>query len=96
MSRKTCSQFERKFSLTRENILGDLEWAFQMAIETGNMSAAIRAKELQGKEMGLFITSTTGKANQKKLKDLTKVELLELLKEVESLCGAERKKKGKN
>ena len=38
----------------REKLLKDLEETYMHAIEKGNYSAALKAKELIGKEMGLF------------------------------------------
>lgn len=38
----------------RHKILADLEQIFQEALTTGNYPAALKAKELQGKELGLF------------------------------------------
>lgn len=38
----------------REKLLKDLEETYMRAIEKGNYSAALKAKELIGKEIGLF------------------------------------------
>ena len=49
----------------RDKLLKDLEETYMLAIEKGNYSAALKAKELIGKEMGLF----EGKTKKKSKKD---------------------------
>ena len=49
----------------RDNLLKDLEETYMRAIEKGNYTAALKAKELIGKEMGLF----KGKGKKKPKKD---------------------------
>ena len=72
---------KRKKSLpkptSREKILKDLEAMYEAAFMSKNFSVALRAIELQGKELGLFYEKK--KEYQKSLDEMTEEELLALL-----------------
>jgi hypothetical protein len=66
---------------SRLDILADMEQIFQLAMATGKLSVALRAKELIGKEMGLFLPAS--QRAKIKLNELSDEELMEALDEVE-------------
>jgi len=65
----------------REKFIEDLEITFQAALEGKNFPAAVKAKELQAKELGFFGTEATKKIA---LKDLRSEDLERLLIEIEA------------
>ena len=65
----------------REKFLEDLEVTFQAALAGKNFPAAVKAKELQAKELGFFNMENRNKVS---LKDLGIEGLQRLLKDVES------------
>ncbi|HBN21935.1 MAG TPA: hypothetical protein DD412_01700 [Holosporales bacterium] len=65
----------------REKFIEDLELTFQAALEGKNLPAAVKAKELQAKELGFFGIEATKKLS---LKDLKPQDLQDLLAEIES------------
>lgn len=65
----------------RKKFLEDLEMIFQAALEGKNFPAAVKAKELQAKELGFFSTEDLKKLS---LKDLNNAALQRLLKEIEA------------
>jgi len=69
--------------LTRTDLIQDLEVIFQNALRDCNYTAAIRAKELQGKYSGLM--------HQKKkisLKDMTEEDILLLIDEAKNIINS--------
>jgi len=65
----------------RLDILANMEQIFQLAMATGKLSVALRAKELIGKEMGLFLPAS--QRAKIKLNELSDEELMEALDEAE-------------
>lgn len=65
----------------RQKFLEDLELIFQAALAGKNFPAAVKAKELQGKELGFFSGETVKKIA---LKDLGLEGIEGLLKEIEA------------
>jgi hypothetical protein len=65
----------------RLDILADMEKIFQLAMAAGKLSVALKAKELIGKEMGLFLPPS--QRAKIKLNELSDEELMEALEEAE-------------
>ena len=65
----------------REKFIEDLELTFQAALAGKNFPAAVKAKELQAKELGFFGADSSKKLS---LKDLKPQDLKSLLAEIES------------
>ncbi len=65
----------------REKFIDDLELTFQAALAGKNFPAAVKAKELQAKELGFFDTESSKKPS---LKNLTAQDIQSLLTEIES------------
>lgn len=70
----------------RKRILKDLETTFQGAVDGGKYLAAIRAKELQGRELGLFadkkVKSGKHEGAQELFQDLSDAALKKLAQEL--------------
>lgn len=80
----------------REKLLKDLEETYMRAIEKGNFTAALKAKELIGKEMGLFETEKKKKSKKdphqldfKKLSDANIQNLISILQKAISEIESE-------
>jgi len=80
----------------REKLLKDLEETYMRAIEKGNFTAALKAKELIGKEMGLFEAPAKKKSKKdshqldfKKLSDADIQNLISVLQKAISEMEAE-------
>jgi hypothetical protein len=71
--RETCFQID-----SREKFLKDLEAIYEAALASKNLAVAIRAIELRGKELGLL--NGKKKVSQKSLQEMSREELLDLLK----------------
>ncbi len=67
--------------ISSTNILKDIEGVYSAAMEKGNFTAALRAKELLGRERGLFSTS---KKKTFSLTDLSEEDLNRLIQEIEA------------
>lgn len=63
------------------DILRDIEEVYASAMEKGNFTAALRAKELLGRECGLFSVSKKKKFS---LSDLSEEDLNHLIQELET------------
>lgn len=79
----------------RKRILKDLEKTFLGAVDGGNYLAAIRAKELQGRELGLF-TDKKVKQNDKPegaetLHEMSEGTLKRILGELSPESGTDKK-----
>lgn len=68
-------------------ILNDIDEIYACAMKKGNFMAALRAKELLGRQYGLF--SFSPKKKPLSLKDLTDAELQILIKEIEEIISEE-------
>lgn len=71
-----------------EQILRDLEEVFQVSLKEGKYTAALKAKELLGKEIGLFGVHKPFKPT---LSDFTEEDLKNLLKELEVVLQEDEK-----
>ena len=58
----------------------DFEMIFQMAMEKGNLSVALKVKEILAKKAGFFDRPGQGRIN---LEDLNHEQLLDLLQQIE-------------
>ncbi|OJW50127.1 MAG: hypothetical protein BGO67_02015 [Alphaproteobacteria bacterium 41-28] len=63
------------------DILKDLESIYAMAMASENFSVALKAKELLGRQMGLFIPK---QKNQVSLSDLSEEDLERLIREIKT------------
>jgi hypothetical protein len=63
-----------------KDILNDLENLYILAMEKGNFTAALKAKELLGRECGLF----SSKKAKISLTDLSDEEIERLIQEIEA------------
>lgn len=63
------------------DILRDIEEVYTLALEKGNFTAALRAKELLGRECGLFSASKKKKVS---LADLSEEDLNRLIQDIEA------------
>jgi uncharacterized protein YfkK (UPF0435 family) len=71
-------------SLASTNILKDLEDLYFMALEKGNYSVALKAKELLGRERGLFALKNTAlQKPQISLENISDENLNHLIEELE-------------
>ncbi|MBY0502187.1 MAG: hypothetical protein K2P93_09370 [Alphaproteobacteria bacterium] len=76
-------------------ILKDIEDIFEQALAKANFSVALKAKELLGREQGLFLTKRPpSKKETINLADLSEEDLLQLIQQLESKLNFERS--GKN
>lgn len=66
----------------KEHIIQDLEFIYGRAVSDDNLTAALKAKELQGKCLGLFILSKLP-SPKLSLVDLSEKNLEELLRDLE-------------
>jgi|GEM_PF-5586705 hypothetical protein len=66
--------------ISSTGILKDIEGVYVAAMEKGNFSVALKAKELLGRECGLFSTS---KKKAFSLTELSEEELNRLIQEIE-------------
>lgn len=64
-----------------KDIEQDLELIFQMAMEKGNLSVALKAKEVLAKRAGFFDKPGQGRIN---LDELSHEQLMDLLQQIES------------
>lgn len=70
--------------MQKTEILKDLEEIYLQAMEKGNFAAALKAKELLGKELGLFVSSAANAGKKKiSLSDLSDEELNSLIDDIE-------------
>jgi hypothetical protein len=78
--------------LMANHILKDLENLYLLAMEKGNFTAALKAKELLGRECGLF----SHKKNKLSLADISDEEIDRLIQEIEvqMIQMKPKKKKG--
>ena len=67
---------------SRTTTLQDLETLYTLALAKGNLTAALKAKELLGKGQGLF--STPSHKKPLSLKDLSDEDLNRLIQEIET------------
>ena len=65
----------RRLEITADNIVADLEKVYQAAFQAKQYAAANRAKELQGKTLGMF-------ADRVLIQDIHKVPDEELIREI--------------
>jgi len=71
-------------SLSSKGILNDLEALYLMALEKGNFAVALKAKELLGRELGLFALKNSSVTKDKvSLNDLSDEDITHLIKELE-------------
>lgn len=68
-------------TLNKDKILSELEELYQCAINESNWLVALRAKELQGKIMGVFKKRQLPEIIR--ISDMTEEELLEFLERLE-------------
>lgn len=76
--KKAMGFLRKSIQVLREKILCDLEAAYVGALDSGQFASAIKAKELQGKELGFF--GEKKDKSLRRLNDLSSDELEELLK----------------
>jgi len=69
-------------ALSRENVLNRLAILSAKAEDSGQMSAAIRAEELRGKELGMFVDRSDSKLqlDQKSISEMSPAVLEEILR----------------
>ncbi|MBI2706978.1 MAG: hypothetical protein HYX35_01480 [Proteobacteria bacterium] len=72
--------------ISSAGILRDIEEVYALAMEKGNFTAALRAKELLGRECGLFSVS---KKKRFSLADLSEEDLNRLIQELEAQIKCE-------
>lgn len=79
--------------MKKTEILKDLEEIYLQAMEKGNFAAALKAKELLGKELGLFIfTPANGGERKISLADLSDDELSSLIEDIENQLALDHSK----
>lgn len=79
--------------MQKTEILKDLEEIYLQAMEKGNFSVALKAKELLGKELGLFgLSSANGSKRKISLADLSDDELSSLIEDIENQLALDRSK----
>lgn len=72
-------------SLSSATIVKDLEEIYHMALEKGNFAVALKAKELLGRELGLFgLKGSSIPQNKVSLNDLSNEDILHLIEELEA------------
>lgn len=72
-------------SLSSSAILKDLEEIYLMSLEKGNFAVALKAKELLGRELGLFaLKNTSAIKNKLSLSDLSEEDIIRLIEELET------------
>jgi hypothetical protein len=78
-----------------EVILKDIENIFVLAMSKENLSVALKAKELLGREQGLFLTRrTSSKNNVTNLSSLSEEDLINLIQQLELKLNFEHCEKG--
>lgn len=76
----------------RIGILRDLENIYTLAMEKGNFAAALKAKELLGREYGLFSHKvSSSRKTQVSLGDLSEEDIKRLMGEIEKQLSLDRK-----
>lgn len=68
-------------ALTKDQILADIQTIYQLALENGNWHAALRAKEMQGKILGLFEKQRLPEVTR--IADMTEEQLREFMERLE-------------
>lgn len=72
-------------SSVSKNILRDLEDIYQLALEKENFPSALKAKELLGREYGLFVPKSTSSQKQKMdLNNISDEDMDHLIKALEA------------
>jgi len=79
--------------MQKTEILKDLEEIYLQAMEKGNFAVALKAKELLGKELGLFILTPANAEKRKiSLADLSDDELNSLIEDIENQLALDHSK----
>jgi hypothetical protein len=73
------------------DILEDLESIYAMAIANENFSVALKAKELLGRQVGLFLPQQKKKVS---LADLSEEDLERLIREIQTELMLDRAERG--
>ena len=68
----------------RNDILQDLEDIYTLAMEKGNFAVALKAKELLGREQGLFSPKSPALNKEVCLADLSDEDITRLIEEIET------------
>ncbi|MEO5376876.1 MAG: terminase small subunit [Magnetococcus sp. DMHC-6] len=77
-------QIEIRYEVTQDKVLLDLEQTRRWAMEAGSFASALRAVELMGKHLGMFVNKANAKLTEKIIEshEFTEEQLFHMAQEV--------------